>query len=274
MKTSLEIIAREVADSSRRGRPLAFFFDYDGTLTPFVAQPDEARLSAIAVSVLARLAAARCVCVSIISGRSLDNLKKMVGLAQLNYAGTSGLELEIKGGRWTHPKAAEGARFIEKLAGALASTVSMTGAWIERKPIGLTVHYRALKADLVEPLREAILGMVGSVDGAFRVVNGAFAIEITPDFGWTKGNAVRQLLQNAAPEAFPIYAGDEANDEEAMKFVVAQGGVAIAVGPRRMPATQYRLPAPGQLLTWLGVLADELAVRKVPPKLETTLHEP
>ncbi|HCK80490.1 MAG TPA: hypothetical protein DIC59_03365, partial [Candidatus Competibacteraceae bacterium] len=50
------ILERLVSDSRRGGR-LVLVFDYDGTLVPFAAYPDLARLDPAVRNILARLAA-------------------------------------------------------------------------------------------------------------------------------------------------------------------------------------------------------------------------
>lgn len=59
---------------------LALLLDYDGTLAPIAKHPDLAVIPAETKSVLERLAQRPDVYVAIISGRSVDNVKKMVGI--------------------------------------------------------------------------------------------------------------------------------------------------------------------------------------------------
>src|SRR5262249_9743352 len=91
--------------SARRTRgPLALLFDYDGTLTPIVERPSLALLEPCTRALLGRLAQTAGVSVGIISGRNLTDLRHLVGLPGLYYAGTGGLELDLKGTRLTHPR--------------------------------------------------------------------------------------------------------------------------------------------------------------------------
>ncbi len=67
---------------------IAVFLDYDGTLTPIVDTPDKAILSPQTRDVLIELSK-KCV-VGIISGRDMKNVKTLVGIDSLIYAGSHG----------------------------------------------------------------------------------------------------------------------------------------------------------------------------------------
>jgi len=69
----------------------AIFLDYDGTLTPIVDDPAEARLDEKNREVLQRLA--KHMFVAVISGRSLADVKQMVNIEELAYAGSHGFEM-------------------------------------------------------------------------------------------------------------------------------------------------------------------------------------
>src|SRR5690554_6930794 len=69
----------------------AFFLDYDGTLTPIVSKPEQARISQEMKDILARLA--ENYTVAIITGRDMDDVKQMVGLKNLIYAGSHGFRI-------------------------------------------------------------------------------------------------------------------------------------------------------------------------------------
>lgn len=62
---------------------LALLLDYDGTLAPLAPHPDLAILPLETKSVLERLANLSDVYISIISGRDVHNVKKMVGYQEL-----------------------------------------------------------------------------------------------------------------------------------------------------------------------------------------------
>jgi trehalose-6-phosphatase len=80
------------------------------------------------------------------------------------------------------------------------------------------------------------------------------AIEITAALGWTKGSAVRTIVEHVGAGAMPLYAGDEANDEDALAEAAALGGVALGIGPRAPATAQQRLASPEALAQFLAKL--------------------
>ena len=77
--------------AGRRDRRLAVFLDYDGTLTPIVPRPEDAVLAPEVRETVAKLA--RLCTVAIISGRDLADVRKLVGVDGIVYAGSHGFDI-------------------------------------------------------------------------------------------------------------------------------------------------------------------------------------
>lgn len=104
---------------------LALLLDYDGTLSPIAPHPDLATLSPEIKNVLFKLSHHSDVYVAIISGRNVDNVKKMVGIDGITYAGNHGLEiLHPDGSRFVHPMPIEFEDKVSHLLKALQDSVS------------------------------------------------------------------------------------------------------------------------------------------------------
>ena len=71
--------------------------DYDGTLTPIVSRPEEAILSPEVREKVSALSKSPTFSVGIISGRSLSEIRALVGIEGIYYAGNHGLEIEGPG---------------------------------------------------------------------------------------------------------------------------------------------------------------------------------
>ena len=84
-----EYLGKYVGDNSI----LALLLDYDGTLSPIAPHPDLATIPDETKKVLERLANLSDVFVGIISGRGVNNVKEMVGIEGITYAGNHGLEI-------------------------------------------------------------------------------------------------------------------------------------------------------------------------------------
>ncbi|MGQ0634109.1 MAG: trehalose-phosphatase [Planctomycetaceae bacterium] len=230
------------------GRDLLLLFDYDGTLVPIAPYPALATLSQTTRQLLGKLASLSRVTVGVVSSRALAELTRLVDLPGLFYAGSGGLEVEFHGRRWSPEINDLVLQSLADLSEAVeAELAGFAGAWLERKPLGFALHYRNLDAVRHGALRTAAWGLVERFRG-LRCVDAALALEITPDVGWSKGTAVELALEHAVRSpCTALYAGDEANDAEAVAVMNARGGVTVGVGPQAPPAVQHRLPDPAAL---------------------------
>ena len=249
-----------VRDAYRRGACLALLFDYDGTLVPIAEHPRMAVLTAETRRRLDRLARTPSAFVGVLSGRSIENLKQTVGISGVCYVGTGGLELDLWGLPITHPASSDAAQLVVSVAHRVKRVLTgYPSAWMERKPLGLTVHYRRVTAQLIEALRTRVARALEPFSPALHVVDGAMAIEITPDLGWTKGSALEMIVDRiGANTILPLYAGDDANDADALSAAAVRGGVAIGIGPRAPLTAQYHLPDPSSLGRYLDTLLEML----------------
>jgi trehalose-phosphatase len=254
-------LTRQLLAAHHEGAPLVLLFDYDGTLAPIAAHPWLAELPAETRHLLQNLALQPGVYVGILSGRALDELIQMVSLASLYFCGTSGLELDLRGKRFYPPDSAQSARMIDDLARTLQSVAAgAIGAWVELKPLGLTVHYRAVSAALIPGFRDRINRVLHSYGQRIRVISGRSAIEITPNLGWTKGSAVHRIVQDIGPKTFPFFAGDGDNDADAMEAVRALGGLTLGIGSHAPNVAQSFLPDPRGLANFLHTFLENLEV--------------
>lgn len=128
---------------------LALLLDYDGTLTPIVAHPDLAKVPSETKAILDRLSRNPNIFLAIISGRGVQNVKAMVGLQNIVYAGNHGLEVSYPDGtKYIHELPTD---FNDKVTGLIAKLeekVVRDGAWIENKGASLTFHFRAVPEDM------------------------------------------------------------------------------------------------------------------------------
>ncbi|MDP7570435.1 MAG: bifunctional alpha,alpha-trehalose-phosphate synthase (UDP-forming)/trehalose-phosphatase, partial [Myxococcota bacterium] len=143
-------------DNFLKSYRLALFLDYDGTLSPLREHPSKARLPPRVRKALIACAERNDVDVSIVSGRSLADVQKMVGVPELTFAGNHGLEID--GGDIPHFSHEDLVHYRQR-AEALASDLErceVDGAWTEHKGPTLTYHYRAVPENRREQLVEDV----------------------------------------------------------------------------------------------------------------------
>lgn len=271
-------ILRDALDRLRwphcHGGSLVLLFDYDGTLTPIVDHPQLAVLDPEMRRLLRSLAARPRVHVGILSGRRLDELRSFVDVPGLYFGGTGGLELELRGVHVAPPHADQIAGTVERLAEQLEEQLTAyPGAWLERKGLGLTIHYRHTPDRLLESLEATVAEVARMSFGRLRIVPGPKAWEVALASGWSKGTAIRMILADCdAVNDVLFYAGDSANDVEAVEEVAAMGGITLGIGPDAPFAAQYRLPDPAALRVFLGDLDASLKKRASSPARPCARH--
>lgn len=69
--------------------------DFDGTLSPIVAHPDDAEIEPESEAALQSLAKNKRVYLGIISGRPLEDVRKKVKITKITFAGNHGLEIDF-----------------------------------------------------------------------------------------------------------------------------------------------------------------------------------
>lgn len=244
-------VVRQVATSPH----LFFFLDYDGTLTPIVARPGMARLSPEHREVLLELSKQRNVRIGVISGRTLEDIKKCVGIPGIVYAGNHGLELERAKTKRVHPAAIAFRHVIRTLMPRLELAYAfLPEILVENKTFSLSVHFRQLPEDKIEFAKMLLLKETGDLLSKSKVVlaEGKKVWEIRPPTEWNKGRTVLWLLGNLSGHrqkaAMPVYIGDDVTDEDAFK-AIGNHGITIRVtdAPSEPSKSQYCLRSPDQV---------------------------
>lgn len=229
---------------------VAAFFDYDGTLTPIAPRPELAVLSPEVRSLLSALA--KTMPVAVVTGRSLSDVKQLVGLDQLYYAGNHGFEIE--GPDVSHREAPGLRTTFDTLARQLQPTVDATpGSSLEAKGFSVAVHYRQTDDAHVPALRDAVEQAVDGHDEV-RLGHGKKVFELRPTLDWHKGAAVRWLVEHLGNDDSlpkPLFIGDDRTDEDALAYV-RDLGVGVFVGtPGWDTAAHYGLRDTDEVKTLL-----------------------
>ena len=257
--------AEEVARRLRDRHP-AVFLDYDGTLTPIVARPELAVLDDAMRATVRRLA--RCCPVAVVSGRGLEDVRALVGLDDIYYAGSHGFDIAgPRGLQHAHPAGVAALPRLDAAERRLREVLRpVDGALVERKRFSVAVHFRLVADDQVARVEEAVDAELRHAPG-LRKGHGKKVFELRPDFDWDKGSAVRWLLEAlglSRDSVTPIYIGDDVTDEDAFRELASHdGGIGIVVMDVPRPtAAKFCLPDTDSVRAFLTMLAELLEGRR------------
>ena len=264
----------EIRGRIRSAGALALFLDYDGTLTPIVRHPSKAALSPATRVLLRSLSRQPGIWVAVVSGRSLKDVRRRVGVSRLCYVGNHGLEIQGPKLRHINPMAQRSRPVMEEIVGKLRQALQpVPKAWVEDKGLTLSVHYREAVPpdrlrvrsafhDAVRPYREK---------RQVRVTAGRGVFEVRPPVRWTKGTVVNWLLAPldhgltgltrrvalSRGPVLPVYIGDDLTDEDAF-LALGKRGVTVAVGAGGPPTrARYRVRSPAEVERFLRLLLSE-----------------
>ncbi len=244
-----------LVDAGRRRR-LVYFFDYDGTLTPIVARPDMAILSDGMRATLQALAQHHTV--AIISGRDLDDVRNLVGVENIFYAGSHGFRIAGPG-QWRR-ESEHGTEFLPTLDQAereLRDRIGgVPGALVERKHLSVAVHYRLVEDDGIAKLATIVDDVLTAHPG-LRKSAGKKVFDLQPNIDWDKGKAILWLLEALhldRDDVLPIYLGDDVTDEDAFRALRNRGLGIVVKGACRATWARYALDDPDQVRAFLDAL--------------------
>lgn len=253
------------------GRRPALFLDYDGTLSPIAPRPELALLPEATREAVLRLA--EHLPVAILSGRGLDDVRELVGLENVYYAGSHGFDIAgpplAEGGPPLRHEVGEGIpQRIEAAAAALQSRLEgISGVLVEPKRFAVAVHYRLVDEAEVPRIESAVDAVLASFPD-LRKALGKKVFEVRPDHDWDKGKALLWLLEALGLDRLgkagtvPVYLGDDVTDEDAFRAIAGDGiGILVSEEPRPTAAA-YLVRDPDEareLLERLARLFEERA---------------
>ncbi|MGW1724860.1 trehalose-phosphatase [Streptomyces sp. NPDC002306] len=198
--------------------------DFDGTLAPIVADPEQARAHPDAVPALAVLAP-KVAAVAVVTGRPAavavrhGGFDGVPGLEHLVVLGHYGAERwEARTGTVTAPPPHPGVAAVRaELPGFLDTIGAWRGTWIEEKGRALAVHTR--RAEDPQAAFEALRGPLAELAARHGLIvePGRMVLELRPP-GMDKGVALQEFARELAAESL-VYAGDDLGDLPAFAAV-------------------------------------------------------
>ncbi|XP_057509225.1 probable trehalose-phosphate phosphatase G isoform X2 [Actinidia eriantha] len=260
-----------------KGKRLALFLDYDGTLSPIVDNPDCAFMSNAMRAAVRNVA--KCFPTAIISGRSRDKVFQFVKLTELYYAGSHGMDImgPVQPMPNDHPNCIRStdkqgkevnlfqpaSEFLPMIDEVFRSLVEITkeikGAEVENNKFCVSVHYRNVDEQSWTTIAQYVHNILKDYP-RLRLTHGRKVLEVRPVLDWDKGKAVEFLLESLGlsncDNVLPIYVGDDRTDEDAFK-VLREGnrgyGILVSSAPKESTAF-YSLRDPLEVMEFLKSL--------------------
>lgn len=248
------------------GTPLVILLDIDGTLAPIALRPEQALVPPETRKALENLVRVPGAHVAIVTGRSVEDAQRMVGMPGLGVIGNHGFEVLGESGELvSEPAAHSYLGAIRSAAGRLgAETKDVAGVVVEDKKWTLSVHYRLAARPAIPQITDAVNRT--AADLGLIVTRGKELLELRPPMKINKGTAAviwaRQVGSHASKSA--LYIGDDRTDEDAFRELRAEipRAVTIRVGdPEHGEETsaEFRVETPADVAQFLVALA---AVRR------------
>jgi len=235
-------------DSDKR----LLMLDYDGTLAPFKTDRDDALPYPEICQVLQQLFASNNTRVVVISGRSVDNLSKLLRFETMpELWGCHGLERRTPDGNYS----------VMKLPDEVTKGLAELYSWIgqsplvdicEFKPSGAAFHWRGLAQNRADQIRATVLGRWQSAAEASSLeihdFDGGVEIRVS---GTNKAIPVKTLMAEAENEAILAYLGDDLTDEDAFRALKGSGLSVLVRNSIRDTAADIWLVPPEELRDFL-----------------------
>lgn len=218
-------------------RKILLALDFDGTVSNLVVNPDGARMTDKARSILRKLGELDGVTIALISGRSLGSLVRVSKpLPNWLLVGSHGIELswaESSGGVLAN---SELPKSLLKSFEYLSE--SHPGSRIENKPFGLAIHTRGLGAAESAVVEDEVrrICIAWGEKLVFRVGKGVAEFSVREG---TKADGIAALKEQTEPVS-TLFAGDDLTDEDGFRELSAED-IGIRVGDGNTIA-KYRLP--------------------------------
>lgn len=234
--------------------------DFDGTLTPFVDDPYQARMIPEAAEPLMQLKGFSDTAVAFVSGRPLESLALVTESDSGSLlVGSHGAEVQIGSGAGLLQLDSEETRRLNELGPALDRVcASVPGAVLERKPGGFGIHTRQVDPERVPDYYGRARAEADRI-GGFVQREGKdileFAVRDT-----TKGDAI-SLLRDHVGATGVLFAGDDVTDEDGFA-ALGDGDVGVKVGGGNTRAA-YRVTDPKAFARVLRQLAGQRARHQV-----------
>ena len=224
----------------------ALFLDLDGTLAPIAARPQDVHPDARRSRLLDTLKEALGGRLAVVSGRTLDDIDRILEGRIICVSAVHGLVRRDCDGSVHMPDSHPG--MARATAALRAFAARDAGLLVEEKGPSVALHFRQARARALEA--RALARRVAAETGL--VLQEGDMVEELRTPGPSKGDAVRGFMETSAfRDAMPVFVGDDATDEHGFAEVERLGGFGVLVGRPRETHARFGLRNVEDVLAWL-----------------------
>jgi len=192
------------------------FFDIDGTLAPIVARPEQSHVREGISLLLARLGRSYG-CVACVTGRSVAEARRLIGVGGIAYAGSHGAELVLPGEKQPTFVAAFASweEAVREFVEARENTrdLKLLRVRLEDKGPIRAFHWRDVPDEAAAETWLTGVAQQAEAEG-LATHWGRKVLEIRPPVPVDKGQAVRRLIETTGVQT-ALFAGDDVTDLDA-----------------------------------------------------------
>jgi trehalose-phosphatase len=234
-------------------KDFVLMLDFDGVLAPIVDEPNNAQMLPATHELLTQIA--RRHRVAIVSGRSLEDIRRRVNLPGAWYAGNHGAEWSLGRDSGTYLATLAETQAFQLVRHTLHDlSKQFRGAYFEDKAVTASLHFRRVPIHR-RKLLFAKMRILAKENAKTLAIERDFELVYTirPRNAPNKDSAAIRILENLTSGIIPIFIGDDVGDEAAFRALTH--GITIRVGKKRTTSAQYRIPSQKLVNTFLSLLA-------------------
>lgn len=225
-----------------------FAFDFDGTLAKTVTNPADAIMSPTTEQFIKELS--ELVPVAIISGRSVQDLKRRLKFKPQYLVGNHGIE----GAKENELALAASQTMCNKWLKHLQSHQFEDGVKIEDKTYSLSVHFR--EAHRKKLAKKQIVEAISALQPSPRIITGKSVFNIVPPSATLKGSALLELVQKSGAKHV-FYIGDDETDEDIFGLSYMRGQLmSVRVGQKKSSRAKFFIQRQSEINRLLSYLIE------------------
>ncbi|WP_149361672.1 trehalose-phosphatase [Lolliginicoccus suaedae] len=244
-------LRRALVQAARTPR-LLVACDYDGTMAPIVADPDQAYPNSASVRALRAMATLPYTTAAVISGRALRDLATLSRLPEeVHLVGSHGSEFEVG---FVHEINAEAKALLRELQAELESIAERhPGVTVEAKPASIALHVRRAESTATgNSALESVRTGAATWEGV-QVTEGKAVIELAV-ISTDKGQAL-DILRHQEGASAAVFFGDDVTDEKAFRRLHGPD-VGVKIGDGETLA-EHRIESTNDVAAALAFLMEE-----------------